>query len=424
MKKLCTLLLISLLSLSLFAQGAIEMSNTERPVKVLEVIATADNSYDFLVMEQNGNQILYHTSADKTTSSFPLQYIQKGDVLAITDNGIATMSLPSQMFATNIRYITLGAGYYGLSFPAEVAQVGVVTPEVAFWDVQIADEMLPRFSYSYGYLSIENFKGQGLTLKGSYFAKGILDFYSEAEPLIGIDEMDPIIEQYITEIYSQGIVHDTGATYGSIDTIKELTVPESLEERFSYCYGFMIAAQLTYNGIEVVPQPFVEGVLTSIYSLAPIFTQEKMDASITEYSEYLNAKYQEMFAQLQQANLETANAFLADNKTKEGVITLDSGVQYEIINKGDGAKPTPADTIVVNYTLHLLNGTILDQGSDVTFTLGSLIPGFIEVATKMQVGEAVTAYIPPSLGYGENGTENIEPNSLLIFDIELKEIVK
>ncbi|NLZ68295.1 MAG: FKBP-type peptidyl-prolyl cis-trans isomerase, partial [Spirochaetales bacterium] len=66
----------------------------------------------------------------------------------------------------------------------------------------------------------------------------------------------------------------------------------------------------------------------------------------------------------------------------------------------------------------------LDQGSDVTFTLGSLIPGFIEVATKMQVGEAVTAYIPPSLGYGENGTENIEPNSLLIFDIELKEIVK
>ncbi len=424
MKKIFTILLVTLAAAGLFAQGAIELASDERPVKVISTTLTDNGTYDLNVIDQKGEVYIYHTN-DTTESLFPIEFFKEGDILAIKDTGIMTMSIPAQLSAKEIRYITYMADSYGLSF-AEVA----TTPEVAssvenaMWDVTIADDMISRFNYAYGYLTLENFKSQGLNLVGAYFAKGIIDFYENAEPLISIDQMDPIVEQYITDIFSAGVTHDVGPSYGSIDLIRGLALTDALEDKFSYSYGYMIAASLMYNGLDILAQPFIEGALTSIYSLEAVMTAEEMDSAIMEYSEYLNAQYEEYFKALQTENLAEAEAFLADNKTKEGVITLDSGLQYEIITAGDGAKPTAEDTVIVNYTLRMLDGTIMDQGTEVEFPLTSLIPGFVEVTTQMQVGEAVTAYIPPALGYGENGSNNIEPNSLLIFDIELLEIVQ
>jgi FKBP-type peptidyl-prolyl cis-trans isomerases 1 len=425
MKKSLTLLLVAaLLSVSLFAQGAREMEVGEKPVKVIEIMETAAGTADILVADQNGNEIIYHTSAD-TAFSVPATLIQSGDVIAVKDNGMQTMSIPAQMFATSVRYIT---PVYAGSFPEIEAPYSLASAAESantLWDVVVEEDMFSLFSYSYGYLSLENFKSQGLILKGAFFAKGILDYAEGVAPQIEIADMDAIIEDYITNVYAPGIIHDNGPSYGSIDLVRALEVPaDILEDRFSYSYGYMIAASLSYNGIDVVPQPFVEGALTSIFSLDPLYSEEEMNDNINAYADYLNEQWEAMYEELKAQNLEMANSFLADNAKREGVITLPSGVQYEVITAGDGAKPTAEDTIIVNYTLSLLDGSIVDQGSAVEFPLTSLIPGFVDAACEMQVGEAITAYIPPALGYGENGSNSIEPNSLLIFDIELLEIVK
>ena len=123
-------------------------------------------------------------------------------------------------------------------------------------------------------------------------------------------------------------------------------------------------------------------------------------------------------------NLAAAESFLADNAAREGIITLDSGLQLEYTydDKSDSARPAEDSIVVVDYTLTLMDGTVMDQGEDVEFSLQNLIPGFSEAVMQMNVGDSVRAYVHPSLGYGENGTPTIQPNSLLIFDITLDSI--
>lgn len=427
MKKILSILLLTLLATGLFAQGAREIANTERPVKVISNTLCDDGYYELTVMDESGEVYIYHTSAE-TKCLLPLSSFVEGDVLAIKDNGISTLSLPPQLFATEIRNITLAKDIYGLNFKAQPNQPQWIANDTeysnAMWTVELDDTMLSRFNYGYSYLLMENFKTQGLTLHAAYFAKGILDFLESVEPLIAIEDMDPYVEQYITDIYSQGVEQDAGPSYGSLDLIRALTVPEELADQFAYSYGYMIAATSIYQGLEIYAKEFVEGALTSAYGNEPVMTEEAMESAIEEYGNYLNEQYDAYMEAIQTKNLENANAFLADNKNREGVITLESGVQYEVITPGDGAKPTAEDTVIVNYTLRTLDGTIQDQGTEVSFPLPNLIPGFVEATTQMQVGESITAYIPPALGYGENGASTIEPNSLLIFDIELVEIVK
>ena len=100
------------------------------------------------------------------------------------------------------------------------------------------------------------------------------------------------------------------------------------------------------------------------------------------------------------------------------------GLQIETITEGDGATPAEDDTVIVNYTLRDIDGNLLDSGTGAQFALSGLIPGFSEAVMNMRVGGEVIAYVHPSLGYGESGAGTIEPNSLLIFDIELEGIVE
>ena len=151
-----------------------------------------------------------------------------------------------------------------------------------------------------------------------------------------------------------------------------------------------------------------------------------MDAAIAAYCSYLDQLYAEYVETLKVENLAEAESFLSENKDEEGVIVLPSGNQMIIISSSDtlGETPTATDSVIVDYDLFLLDGNTYDSGSDVTFSLQSLIPGFTEAVTNMQVGQEAMVYIHPSYGYGESGTSNIEPNSLLIFRINLKGIAK
>lgn len=408
MKKFLALLLVLFLTLNLFAQGAKEINDSQTVVKVVKLIEFDETTYSLSAINQKGKNINYIID-ENTKTSFPIENIKKGDVLVL-DN--------QEAYIKNIRYITYAAALYDIDFPQ------VAESEYTLWEVRLDDDMISKFNYAYGYLSIDNFKNQGLILKGGYFAKGILDSTNKVEPLIKVEEMDPIIEEYISEIYSKGIIHDNGAKYSSLAEIDGINNVEALEDKFSYSYGYMVAASLTYNGIDLLAAPFIEGALTSVYSLDPIMDDAALDSAIKEYSDYLNSQYEQMIAELMAENKKKADAFLLDNSTKEGVTVLPSGVQYYMINEGDGATPTETDTIIANYVLRNIDGNILDQGTEVKFSLTSLIPGFVSAVTNMKVGGAITAYIPPELGYGETGTDTVEPNSLLIFDIELIEIVK
>lgn len=128
-------------------------------------------------------------------------------------------------------------------------------------------------------------------------------------------------------------------------------------------------------------------------------------------------------------NAEEGKAFLEQNKTKEGVITTASGLQYEILKAGEGPKPTAEQNVKCHYHGTLINGTVfdssVDRGEPATFNVSQVIPGWTEALQLMPVGSKWKLYIPGELAYGERGAgKDIGPNTTLIFEVELLEIVK
>jgi FKBP-type peptidyl-prolyl cis-trans isomerase FklB len=131
--------------------------------------------------------------------------------------------------------------------------------------------------------------------------------------------------------------------------------------------------------------------------------------------------------QVAENNRKEGEAFLAANKTKEGVVTLPSGLQYKVLTAGTGPKPTAADTVVCNYRGTFINGTEFDSstahGEPSTFPVGRVIPGWTEALQLMPVGSKWQLFIPSNLAYGQKGAgDDIPPNTTLIFEVELLSI--
>ena len=214
-----------------------------------------------------------------------------------------------------------------------------------------------------------------------------------------------------------------GEVIADEESIRLLERPESLEDRFGYSYGYFTVINLIYGGIDVKAPEFAAGILTALYGAEPIFTADEMNGFIDAYVDKMAEDYMAWLEDLAAQNLSEAEAFLEDNAGRPEVTVLPSGVQIEYTyDEEEGAVPSADDTVNVDYTLTLMDGTVMDQGDGVSFSLSSLIPGFTYAVEAMNVGDSVRAYIPPELGYGEMGTQTIEPNSLLIFDITLNSI--
>ena len=126
---------------------------------------------------------------------------------------------------------------------------------------------------------------------------------------------------------------------------------------------------------------------------------------------------------------DTLKQFMAENGKKDGVKTTETGLQYEVITEGNGAKPAKTDVVKVHYTGMLLNGQVFDssvqRGEPAQFGLNQVIPGWTEGLQLMNCGSKFKFYIPAKLAYGERGAgESIPPNATLIFEVELLDIVK
>ena len=420
MKKrtLMTVMILIIALSTVFASGARELADDARIVKVISPL-TDMSTPSLLTVDTNGIEVIYHFS-DDTVSTFPFEHYKGGEILEIRDNGIMTMSLPGQTTAVEVRDITLGVtlGSYDVSFP----EAAPAYPASRAWDADIREDLEGQFAYAYGYELISNYLSQGLTLRGAYFAKGVLDFWSFADPLITVEEMNTYLNDYLTNVYGAGVADTIGNVPADIEEISALTKTDDISEMFSYSYGYYISFQLYYSGFTMEASAFADGALHALFGDVPLLNSEERASVMNAYTAKLQAEYDAYVVELAAENLSQAEEFLRDNATEEGVITTSSGLQYKVMVEADGAKPSADSTVTLNYTLNDLYGNTIDQGSNVQLSLSRTVPGFTEAVTCMNVGETIVAYLHPSLGYGETGSDMVEPNALLIFEIELVSI--
>lgn len=215
------------------------------------------------------------------------------------------------------------------------------------------------------------------------------------------------------------------------DALKGIKMSKELKtdiEKTSYALGINIGQSLR----QVPKKLDVEAVVQAI---SDVLNGDKIALSQEEYAATMQAFQAEMQEAEKAAvdNIKVQNAaaqaaFLEDNKTKEGIVTTDSGLQYKVLAEGDGPKPTAENTVRVHYTGTLLDGTVFDssvqRGEPAEFGVGQVISGWTEALQLMNVGSKYHLYIPSELAYGDRGAgQAIAPGAMLQFEVELLDIV-
>lgn len=205
---------------------------------------------------------------------------------------------------------------------------------------------------------------------------------------------------------------------------EEAKKPESLTERISYAYGLMISRQLKERGIEIDFGQFSSAFKQIAEGGEPLLSEDEVAAAFAENQKSIDAKNA---TGEDKVNMEAGETFLAENAKKEGVKTTPSGLQYQVITAGDGAKPKATDEVTVHYHGTLIDGTVFDssveRGEPTSFPLNRVIPGWTEGVQLMPKGAKYKFFIPYDLAYGERSTgPHIKPYSALVFEVELLEI--
>ena len=188
-----------------------------------------------------------------------------------------------------------------------------------------------------------------------------------------------------------------------------------------------VGTNLKKQSVEVDPAIVVKGMQDAIAGNKPLLTDEETRAVLMQLQEEARQKQAAKAQSEGSANKTEGEAFLAANKTKEGVMTTPSGLQYKILKAGTGPKPAATDTVVCNYRGTLLNGTEFDssykRGQPLTFPVNGVSKGWTEALQLMPVGSKWQLFIPAQLAYGERGAgADIGPNATLIFEVELVSI--
>jgi len=207
-----------------------------------------------------------------------------------------------------------------------------------------------------------------------------------------------------------------------------ITNKSPAKEQFSYSYGYLMGRNNTDALTDLNLDTFYQGLQEGAQSKTARLTDEEMAKAINDYKKTLEAKQLVEFQKTGQQNAQAGTAFLADNAKKSGVITTKSGLQYQVLKEGNGQKPKATSRVKVNYEGRLLDGTVFDssiaRNHPVEFQLSQVITGWTEGLQTMKEGGKTRFFIPANLAYGEVGAgDSIGPNSTLIFDIELLQVL-
>lgn len=197
---------------------------------------------------------------------------------------------------------------------------------------------------------------------------------------------------------------------------------EQLVEEF----GWWVAKRVGVTDLQFTPaevDALMKGFSAAVSAKPAPYDLQKIGPEMDAFMQKKQAAY---LLKVKQQNIEQATDFFTKLKQNKNVVELSSGLRYEIVKPGEGPNPKPTETVKVNYTGTLIDGTVFDssvtRGQPVEFQLDQVIPGWTEGIQKINKGGKIKLYIPPSLAYGDEGRPGIPPGSTLIFDVELLDI--
>ncbi|MBQ2075115.1 MAG: FKBP-type peptidyl-prolyl cis-trans isomerase [Muribaculaceae bacterium] len=193
-------------------------------------------------------------------------------------------------------------------------------------------------------------------------------------------------------------------------------------DKLSYALGLSMGQNFKGSGIQNINADDFADALRAVYE------DKEKKMSYDEAKKVVQDFFTELEANAGAMNEELGKKFLEQNAQQEGVKVTESGLQYLVLKEGNGVKPGPEDAVTVHYTGRLIDGTVFDssveRGEPATFAVGQVIPGWVEGLQLMSEGAAWRLFIPSNLAYGPHGTGPIQPNSTLIFDVQLIKVNK
>ncbi len=204
-------------------------------------------------------------------------------------------------------------------------------------------------------------------------------------------------------------------------------VLKTQKDKVSYAIGLNIGKSLRKDSVDVNSAIFARGVKDALTGAKTLLTDEELKTVLTALQADLRKRQEDETRLAGETNLKAGQAFLAENKTKDGIVALPSGLQYKIITAGTGPKPAATDSVVCNYRGTLLDGTEFDssykRGQPATIPVNGVIKGWTEALQLMPVGSKWQIFVPPDLAYGNRGAgKDIGPDATLIFEVELLSI--
>ena len=218
----------------------------------------------------------------------------------------------------------------------------------------------------------------------------------------------------------------TATTTRHTNTATKPLVLATEKDKQSYAIGLNVGKSLHRDDIDVDPKIVLQGLQDALADGKVLLTDDEIKTVMTDLQNQVRQKQEEKRQALAESNKKDGAAFLAANATKQGVVTLPSGLQYKVLTPGTGPKPTATDTVVCNYRGTLLDNTEFDssykRGQPATFPVSGVIKGWTEALQLMPVGSKWQLFIPADLAYGERGRDPIGPNATLIFEVELLSI--
>lgn len=204
--------------------------------------------------------------------------------------------------------------------------------------------------------------------------------------------------------------------------------PKTEQEKLGYAIGMNIGMNMKQQQVDVDPNQVAAGIIASLKGEKTELSQEQMGKILADYQQKMQMKQMEQMAAAAAENEELGKEYLVANAKKDGVITLDSGLQYKVLTSGEGTTPAIDSKVEVHYRGTLIDGTEFDssysRGTPASFPVNGVIPGWTEALQLMKEGDKWELVIPSRLAYAERGAPPvIPPNAALVFEVELLKVL-